>query len=136
MSRPDHGYFVSVEQAGFGYGFVVVGPMAEGSWLRRIRVFWCAEATTLLTVGLALGSVPEASAVAYGAASALIYPGSWTRQGHPAISMTVVGAAQGWFDVPCGLEIYSGARYVIGYVQSSVVDAGVTVSFALECVRA
>jgi len=136
VSVPVQGYCVNFTAAGLGAAFIAVGPLSEGAILRRIRVFWSAEAATTLAVGLALGGVPEASQAAYEAASALIFPGAYVRAGKPAVGVLVGAAGQGWFDVPCGVEIYSGSRYVLGFVGSGLAEADVSVVLAVECVKA
>ncbi len=132
---PAQGYLVNVFQGGAGTEWFVVGPLAEGCILRRVRMFWSAAATTLLNVGIGLGGVNEASEVAFASSGGLIHPGSYVRHGKPAVGVIILGPSQGWFEVPCGVEIYSGSRYLVGFILSSIADAGVSVAFAVDCVE-
>lgn len=135
MPLPSQGFSVNFGVEGLATKYFVVGPMAEGSWLRRIRIFWVAEAQTLLSIGLALGGVQEASAAAYIGAVGLIAPGDYVRHDKPAIGLLVGGSLGGWFDVPVGVQIKSGARWLLGVINSNIAEADVSIVVAVESLQ-
>lgn len=136
MPLPSQGFVVNIAVSGLDTRYFVVGPMAEGSWLRRVRVFWISEATTRLSIGLALGGVNEASAAAYIGAVGLISPGDYTLNDKPSVGLLVGGVLGAWFDVPVGVRIKSGARWLLGVVSSNIAEADVSVVVAVECQQA
>lgn len=136
MSLPSQGFVISLGIPGLEVRYFVVGPMSEGSWLRRVRVFWIAEAQTRLSISLALGGVNEASAAAFIGAVGLIAPGDYVLHNKPSVGLLCGGTLGGWFDVPVGVRITTGARWLLGVANTNIAEADVSVVVAVECVQA
>lgn len=136
MALSAQGFITTRAVFGLDTEFLLVGPLSPGTILRRIRVFWSITAGATIGFGVALGRVSERTEVAYRGASALIGPSVQVLFDKPCVGVRVAAADQGWFDIPCGVEIHVGAQYVIGAMVSNIADSDLMLSMAVECLRA
>lgn len=136
MALPAQGFITTRGALGLDEEFLLVGPLSPETILRRIRVFWSITAGATIRFGAALCRVNERSEVAYRGGSALIAPSVQVMYDKPCVGVRVGAADSGWFDVPCGVEIYVGAQYVIGAMISNLADSDLMLSMAVECLRA
>lgn len=100
----------------------LLGPFSEGSFLRRLRVFWHAEGATVLTFRAALGSSSEATLVGIEAGISLVHRANAPGSSPPSAGFAVYSEQGGWFELPVGVRIGPGAKYVIVALTSALAD--------------
>lgn len=93
--------------------YVVLGPFAEGAWLRRLWFSVSADAVGALTVGAVLGPSAEATADAFLAGASLIDSSDQRFGGQPVVVFQVIRGVAPQMVVPCGRRVMEGARYVV-----------------------
>lgn len=99
--------------------YLVLGPVPEGRVLDYLEVFYSVRAATIVSFGAGFSGSAEASQENYERSSNLIQRGGVTLHGKPAVALDHAGAESFRFDVPLGIEVQAGAKYVVCAVSST-----------------
>lgn len=113
--------------------WIVLGPMAEGAWLRKLHVTIYSPSTGRCVFCPVLTSVGEANVVALAVGRPLVQVGGLVMHGKPCLNWMSVSLLDVSFDLYVGLEIATDARWLVCLVeeQGGVMAATFTVSAEL-----
>ena len=113
--------------------WIVLGPMAERTWLRKLHVTIYSPSTGRCLFCPVLTSVGEASVTALAAGRPLVQVGGLVLHGKPCLNWMSVDRLNISFDLFVGLEIATDARWLVCLCeeQGGLMNATFTVSAEL-----
>lgn len=119
---PGKGWCSAVGGATARTDYGLLGPFADGDYLRRITVMITADGVTQGRFAATLGASAEASAEAFRAGSPLIQRSGAVTHTIPHFFWYGVAGVPLWFHIPVGVVGAVGARYVV-WVWSAGAEA-------------
>jgi hypothetical protein len=119
--KPSRSYSVFLydvhESGGPEYG--LLGPFSEEDVLRRVRVFWWTNLAQAMNFGASLGQSAEASSGAYQAGLPVLTRSQSQVLAMPQVTFRGGATSHGWFELPLGVRVTTGSRYVVCRVTAS-----------------
>jgi len=110
----------------------LLGPFAEGSFLRRLMLHVSGDAAFAMSIGAVLGPSGEASEVAFRAGKTLIDRSTDYYFGAPVLRVDVVAGTSPRYVLTPGVKIHSGSRYCVVMFATSAGPARVTLCATAE----
>lgn len=115
--------------------WIVLGPMAEGAWLRKLHVTIYSPSTGRCIFCPVLTSVGEPNVTALRAGRPLVQVGGQVLHGKPCLNWMSVDLLNIGFDLYVGLEIATDARWLVCLVEEQGGTMNATVTVSAELVR-
>jgi len=117
VNVPGRGWCCTVRGAPGTVYYGVLGPFAEGTYLRRVTLQVGGDAVQVAEIGVVLGASGEPSQVAYEAGRTLVERSTSYNFGSPSIVLDVAVGLNPKIVLWPGVRISSGARYCIVMFQ-------------------
>lgn len=113
--------------------WIVLGPMAEGAWLRKLHCTIYSPSTGRIVFCPVLTSVGEPNVRALAVGRPLVQVGGLTLHGKPCLNWMSVDLLNISFDLYVGLEIATDAKWLVCLCeeQGGIMNATFTVSAEL-----
>lgn len=127
-----------VSAAGSQLDFVhygILGPFAEGDYLRRVTVMITADGACGGRFAATLGPSGEATNAAFVRGMPLIQRSLETWQTIPDLFWYAVAGVPLWFHLPVGIVGSVGSRYVVWFWSASTAEVAKTVLVGAEVLR-
>jgi len=132
---PGRGWTVADQGEGVEARHVVMGPFAEGDYIRRVTIgVWC-TANGEINIALSIGPSGEASREALNNGTPLISRGRGTVGTIPSLNMHVGGYVGANLWLPVGIRGSVGARFIVTELAYRTVDVNYAVLLGTSVMR-
>jgi len=116
--------------------FGVLGPLAEGDYLRRLQITIMANGKGTGRFAASFGPSEQPNQASMSAGVPVIQRSTAAIGGVPAFEFFVVDGVTVNLVIPVGVRSTVGARYLIFYVRAGTADVGYTFIVSLDVLRA
>lgn len=132
---PGRGHACTFQVEGVGYQEGVLGPLADGDYVRRFTYQLTCEGVLNCVFGASIGASNEATIQAFANGTSIIQRGETPGYGQPVCFVQGAAGSQHFGWLPVGIVGAGGARYVIVHLQVLTIDLSVHAAFGIEVLR-
>lgn len=122
-------------QLGTATAYGLLGPLADGDYLRRVAVTIEADAATQGRFAATLGASGEASEGAFRTGVPIIQRSTGVTYNVPHYFFYVVAGVPSWFWIPVGIVGSVGSRYVVFVWNAAGETVNRTIMVSLDVMR-